>query len=362
MTTSGATPLRLDDGRLQHLRDVADLPDLGGTRYESPRRLARGGMGTIYAVRDTILGRDVAMKVLSVPDPSGDLGARLMAEARHLATLEHPNIVPVHDAGVLPDGRAHYVMTLVRGRRLDEWRAGGPSFPAMLRLFQKVCGAVAFAHAHGVIHRDLKPENIMVGPFGEALVMDWGVAKAVSEAGAYARRVHDAARTPPSPDAVPGSRGTLPGAVIGTPAWMSPEQARGETDRLDARTDVHALGAILHYLIAGRPPFEGDSPRETLRRVIEQGPPRLRQHAPSAPRPIESICMTAMAREPEDRYRTAQQMSDDVERFLDGQPVAVHRETLLERGGRLIARHRTILLLVAAYLIMRVTVLVATGR
>ena len=366
MTSSGITPPHLDDRMVGHLREVADLPDLTGTRYEAPRKVARGGMGTVFAVRDTVLGREAAMKVLSIPDPSGDLGARLLAEARHLARLEHPNIVPVHDAGVLPDGRAYYVMALVRGRRLDEWLAGSPSMPAVLRLFQKVCGAVAFAHAHGVIHRDLKPENIMVGPFGEALVMDWGVAKALAPSAARAARDPaegggaDATLAPGA--APPAHPGTLPGALIGTPAWMSPEQARGEIDRLDARTDVHALGAMLHYLIARRPPFEGTSPQDSLRRVIEAPPPRLRSQAPDAPRPLESICLAAMARDPAARYATAQQMSDDVERFLDGQPVVVHRETLVERAGRLIVRHRTLLLLVAAYLVMRVTVLLATGR
>ncbi len=345
---------------LGHLRDVADLPDLTGTRYENPERIARGGMGTIYTVRDTVLGREVAMKVLSAPDPSGDLAGRLMAEARHLARLEHPNIIPVHDAGTLPDGRVFYVMTLVRGRRLDEWRAEGPSSPAMLRLFQTVCGTVAFAHARGVIHRDLKPDNIMVGPFGEPLVMDWGVAKVLG-ASEVVSAGHSGGTSGPG-ETHPGPTATLPGAVIGTPAWMAPEQARGEVQRLDARADVHALGGILHFLLSGRPPFEGDSPREVLTRVIESPPPSLRQAVPAVPRSLQSICLKAMAKDPAGRYESALEMAGDIERYLDGLPVAAHRETPLEKGARVLRKHRTLALLVAAYLLMRVTVLVVTGR
>ena len=167
----------LDDRRLRHLQEIADLPDLSGTRYRPLRRLGRGGMGSVYLVEDADLGREAALKALTVPDSGSDLTARLVSEARLLARLEHPNIVPVHDLGTLPDGRVFYVMKYVRGERLDEWRGKGPTRPEMLRLFLKICEAVAFAHARGVVHRDLKPENVMVGAFGEALVMDWGVAK-----------------------------------------------------------------------------------------------------------------------------------------------------------------------------------------
>ena len=301
----------LGDRVLRHLREVADLPDLTGTKYRCLRSLGHGGMGSVFLVEDTELGREAALKVVTLPDDTGDLAARLVDEARLLARLEHPNIIPVHDAGRLVDGRAFYVMKYVRGRRLDEWRRPGVSRPAMLRLFQRVCGAVAFAHSHGVIHRDLKPDNIMIGSFGEALVMDWGVARVI------------AAGAPPER-----------GAVIGTPAWMAPEQARGETDKIDARTDVHALGAILRYLLDG----------------------------PGVPRALQAICDKALAADPADRYASALEMSDDVERYLDGLPVTAHKETLLERAGRLFQRHQIAVLLVLAYLLTRVLVIVFTGR
>ena len=170
----------LSDRTLGHLRDVADLPDLNGTRYELIAPLGRGGMGRVYRVRDRELDREVALKVLSGPVARASV-ERLQTEARVLARLEHPGIVPIHDAGVLPDGRAFYVMTLVRGSRLDELVPSLTSLPERLRLLVRVSDAVAFAHAHGIVHRDLSPSNIMIGPFGQVLVMDWGTAKVTGQ-------------------------------------------------------------------------------------------------------------------------------------------------------------------------------------
>jgi serine/threonine protein kinase len=300
--------MSLTDEVIDHLRDVIDLPDLAGTRYELVRRLGRGGMGTVYLVSDTVLEREVALKVLAAPDPSGELAARFRSESLILARLEHPNIVPIHDAGILADGRVYYAMKLVRGARLDEWKASATrTRNDVLRLFQKICEAVAFAHAHGVIHRDLKPQNIMIGPFGEALVMDWGVAKVI---------------------AAPNEHG----AALGTPGYMSPEQARG--DAVDARTDVYALGAILRCLLEGAP----------------------------HPRTLDAICGAAMATAPSERYVTVESLAADIGRFLDGARVMAHRESVLEKTARVVARNRTVVLLVLAYLAMRVLVLFFADR
>ncbi|HET8946368.1 MAG TPA: serine/threonine-protein kinase [Candidatus Polarisedimenticolia bacterium] len=358
----------LDDDRLAHLRAVAALPDLTGTRYRLIRRLGSGGMATVYLVEDTALGREAALKVLSDPDPSGDLAARLVAEARLLAGLEHPNLAPVHDVGTLPDGRVFYVMKYVRGARLDDWIAADRDRPAALRLFVKVCDAVAFAHAHGVVHRDLKPQNIMVGEFGEALVMDWGVAKRLA-AGAGPTAAGDDAPTlridDPAPVAMPvGGRpaATRDGSLVGTPAWMAPEQARGDLAAVDSRTDVYALGAILYALLGRRPPFGSAPAEETIRKVIESEPPALRSIDPSIPRPLQAIAAKAMAKRSGERYRTAADLSADVLRFLDGLAVEAYPESIFERAGRLFARTRTLAALIAAYVLMRLLILWLTGR
>ncbi len=166
----------LSDKALERLRDGGETPDLAGTRYRLLERVARGGMGVVYTAEDGKLQRRVALKVLDVPGTDGDLANRLIREARVLAALEHPGIVPVHDVGTLADGRVFYTMKFVEGNRLDKYIESVASFPDRLRIFLRICDAVAFAHARGVLHRDLKPANIMVGPFGEVLVMDWGLA------------------------------------------------------------------------------------------------------------------------------------------------------------------------------------------
>jgi len=355
---------------LEHLRAVADLPDLTGTRYRLVRLLGRGGMATVYLVEDTALGREAALKVISEPDPSGALAARLVGEARLLAHLEHPNLAPVHDVGTLPDGRVYYVMKYVRGERLDAWVARRPPRAVALRLFVKVCEAVAFAHAHAIVHRDLKPENIMVGAFGEALVLDWGVAKrlAGTPVAACTLAAPGVALSggPVAPGAtpaagIPAGSPTAAGALIGTPAWMAPEQARGEIDRIDARTDVHALGALLHFLLAGTAPFAGTG--EAARaRVIGEAPPRLVDLVPGLPKPLGAIAARAMAKEPAERYATARELGADVEAFLDGLSVSAYRESLVERGARVLGRTRTLVGLILAYVAVRVLILLLAGR
>ncbi len=295
----------LSDQTVDRLRRLIDEPDFSGTKYRIVEEAARGGMGTVYVAEDRELGRQVAMKVLNVPDPTGAAAARMMREARIIAGLEHPGIVPVHDVGTLPDGRVFYTMKLVRGRRLD------PREGNVLRLFEKACEAVAFANAHGVIHRDLKPENIMVGEYGEVLILDWGVA---ALAGA------------PNADEPPGT-------VIGTPSYMAPEQSRGDIDSLDARTDVYALGAILAFLL-------GDSP----------------------PRALAAVCRKAMADDRDARYPSAQALGAEVTRYLDGRPVEAYRESIPERLWRWISNNRVLVLLVLAYLAMRGLVLFFAGR
>ena len=293
----------LADRTLAHLRDVAEWPDLG-ERYEVTLRLGRGGMGVVYAAHDRVLDRDVAIKVLDAPGPDGRLSQRLQEEARILGRLEHPGIVPVHDAGTLVDGRAFYVMKLVRGERLDRRLDADASLGERLELFLRICDAVSFAHAQGIVHRDLKPANVMVGGFGEVLVMDWGVAKVLAAAGAD-------------------------DAVVGTPGFMAPEQASGQAD---ARADVFALGVILNGILPTR-----------------------------APRALHAISEKARADAIDDRYATVTALASEVARFRDGQPVAAYRETVPERVVRVYRRHRLPILLVLAYMAMRVALLLWKG-
>lgn len=269
----------LSDDAVAHLRDVTERPDLTGTRYDLVRELGRGGLGIVYEVRDRELDRAVAMKVID---------GEWLGEARIIAALEHPGIVPIHDAGTLPDGRAYYTMKLVRGTRLDEWSAPGHARTERLRLFARICEPLAFAHANGAVHRDLKPENVMVGEFGAVLVMDWGVS-----------------------------------IVAGTPGYMPPERER------DARSDVYALGAILQFLLRDQ----------------------------DVPRALRAIVNRAMANDPSQRYANAREIGDDVLRFLDGEPVTAYRENAFEVAMRFLNRHRALVAMLLAYLVMRAIIL-----
>jgi serine/threonine protein kinase len=322
----------LSDHKLNYLRTIAADPDFSSTKYTFIKELARGGMGTVYLVEDRELNRLVAIKVLNTPETTDDLRARMIREAQIIARLEHPGIVPVHDVGTLPDGRIFYAMKFVRGSRLDEYAAQGASLRDRLRKFQAACDAVAFAHAHGVIHRDLKPQNIMIGSFGEVLVLDWGVAKILRQA------VSSEADTLllPAPNTRNGD--TLHGTVIGTRHYMSPEQARGEINQLDERADVYSLGAVLYFLLTHQQP--GDA--------------RPRSVNPKVSKPAEAICLKAMAPASSSRYSSAAELSADIGRLLDAEPVSAYRESAIERTSRWVSKNRFLVLLVLAYLLMRI--------
>jgi serine/threonine protein kinase len=362
----------LSDNAVERLRQEADLPDLGRSKYLVIHKVGSGGMGTVYLAQDIDLGRKVAVKVMNVADSSGALASRMTREARIVALLEHPSIVPIHDVGALDDGRVFYAMKLVQGKRLDEFASGASSLSDLLRIFQKVCEAVAFAHARGVIHRDLKPENIMVGPFGEVLVMDWGVAKVFGDGrlnsaagpgddGIEVRAIDDVDLVATLPLAAGNEGDTSGGTVIGTPAYMAPEQAMGKTDLLDQRSDVYALGAILYFLLTARAPFEFAQPADSGDEIRER-PPRPRQINQKIARAIEAVCLKAMAERREDRYASAEQLAGDIVGFLDGQPVSAYRENIFEKAGRWLTKNRFIVLLIVAYLLMRLLVFFSVGR
>jgi serine/threonine protein kinase len=310
----------LSDAALARLREAIDRPD-GGARYTVHELLGRGGMGTVFRATDEVLGREVALKVLSTEQETPGVARRLEREARVLARLEHSGIVAVHDAGVLADGRPFYVMRLVRGRRLDD-QAREDGRGDLLRRFLAVCDAVSFAHARGVIHRDLKPSNVMVGEFGEVMVLDWGVAKindVDDERGDLA-------------ESVPGD--TADGVAVGTPGFMAPEQASGGA-LVDARADVYGLGAVLGDLLA-----------------VQENP---------IPAPLRAIVDRATAERAEDRYPTVDALAADVRAWLDAAPVSAYRESPWERFARFYGRNQAIILLLLAYLVARALILAWRG-
>ncbi len=272
----------LSNRKLDHLRSIIDEDE---ERYRLLEIVGRGGMGTVYAAEDTLLRRRVAIKILNPPFAE--------SESRILANLEHPGIVPVYDTGRLPDGRPFYAMKLIQGARLDQYCTQPHPLGERLRLFEKICEPVAFAHSRDVVHRDLKPSNIMIGSFGEVLVLDWGIP-----------------------------------AVVGTDGFMAPEQDRGTV-----AADVYALGRLLMALVGV-----------------------------DAPKSISAIAAKASAAGPEMRYHDVAALLSDIARYLDGEPVTAYREGPSEWLLRQIGRHKILIGLVAAYLIMRAALIFFTGR
>jgi serine/threonine protein kinase len=336
----------LPEHALAHLREVLRVPDPPGGRYTLHEPVGQGGMGTVYRASDALLGRDVAVKVLRGDVADAEAAGRLEREARILARLEHPGIVPVHDVGLLADGRVFYVMKLVRGERLHEFARTAPRSD-VLRVLLRVCETVGFAHAHGIVHRDLKPSNIMVGAYGEVLVLDWGIARVVGTGRAAAADGSDgvtrAASSEPTPAPAAGSPErspdpvTAPGTVLGTPGFMAPEQAEGRPGLADARTDVYGLGAILRAVAMG----DAD--------------------ARSVPRPLAAIWTRALSPDPAARYPSAADLAADITRFLDAQPVSAYRETFGERAGRVFRKYQTAIILVLTYLAVRLLFLAMRG-
>jgi len=311
--------------------DASELQTIDPAHYARRGEYARGGLGRIVDAHDRRLDRPVALKELLLCDgPS--LEARFVREALITARLQHPGIVPVYEAGRWPGGEPFYAMKMVSGRSLRDLIDEARTLEQRLALVPNVLAvadAVAYAHHEGIIHRDLKPSNVVVGAFGETLVVDWGLAKDLSvaedatELGAYQVVATDL---------------TLTGAVMGTPEYMPPEQARG--DPVDERADVYALGAILYHVMAGQAPFTGASSAVVLERVKTEPPPPLEQIQPRAPADLMAIVGKAMARDPQRRYPTAREMTEDLRRFQTGQLVAAHRYSAAQRLRRFLRRHR----------------------
>jgi tetratricopeptide (TPR) repeat protein len=291
-----------------------------------PLQLGKGGIGSVYLVFDRFVGRDVALKELQGPE-AGEAAdthgtsaqeQRFLREARVTGQLEHPAIVPVYELGRRTSGNLYYTMRRVLGRNLHQAIREAKTLEKRLDLlphFISMCQALAYAHSRAVIHRDVKPQNVMIGQFGETYVLDWGLARVKGKADPRREELKLA----------PDITGDSLGGAIGTPAYMSPEQARGQVDEIDERSDVFGLGAALYELLSGRPPYLGPSPIEVVDRVRAGPPQPLLELEPAAPRELVDVAQRAMSRLREDRYASAEALARDIEAWRAGRRVSAHQ-------------------------------------
>lgn len=341
--------------------DEVSFVDIQAGRYRAKRLHKPGGLGEVYYADDEELNREVALKRLR---PSiawnRDARARFLLEAEMTGRLEHPGVVPIYGLGKDDHGHPYYAMRFIRGKTLDQacdefYVAHGPNndagkraraFQSLLHAFVTVCKTVAYVHSHSVLHRDIKPNNILLGDYGEVLVVDWGLAKVFNEteidssdvASESERQVQ---KERPTCDTVAAPAGqTMLGEVKGTPAYMSPEQACGKGHR--PATDIYSLGATLYKVLTGQIPFAGESMSVVLKKVRngEFVPPRAVN--PLVPPALEAICLKAMQKEPDQRYRTASALADDVELWLADEPVTAWREPWTIQLRCWFRKHRTL--------------------
>ena len=362
-------------------------------RFRILRTHAEGGLGRVLIAHDQELNREVALKEIKKRFADDENSrARFMLEAEITGRLEHPGIVPVYGSGEYPDGRPYYAMRFIRGESLrqaiDRFHASlrcdpvntkaptmagsddkastiaGVKSPAaanakasrraaavsgshaftsvefrkLLGRFVSVCHAVAYAHSRGILHRDLKPSNIMLWKYGETLLVDWGLAKAAGRDD----MIQESGELTLNPNSGSNIDATRHGAAMGTPSYMSPEQAAGDSAKLSPQTDVYGLGATLYHLLTGQPPFKFQAGDEVTQRIVEGSYPRIREVVPGLPRPLAAICARAMALNPLDRYRSPTELADDLEHWLADERVAAHHDSLVERSGRWMRRHRSV--------------------
>jgi len=346
-------------------------------RYEWQEEFARGGLGAVWLVRDSNLEWQVAVKEL-LPTwlRSKSAVERFLTEAQVTGQLEHPGIVPVYDAGTKADGCPFDSMKLLDGSpfsdvisEIHERIAAGPDreveFRRLLSIFVGVCHAIEYAHQRRVLHRDLKPQNVVVGNFGEAIVVDWGLAKVLNDKGTTDEPDENSESASVSPEdaattlltgvvrrSVPDTAGqTLAGTVMGTLAYMPPEQARGELTELDHRADIFSLGAILFQLLTGRPPLKGNNLDELLSAAREGRYPDPRSIKQDISLALNAVCQKAMSAAPTDRYQSARELSEEVDRWLAFEPVLAWPEPWTVRAQRWIRKHKSLVGSVAGALV-----------
>lgn len=330
-----------------------------GLRFLRIREHAKGGLGIVWLAKDRELNRVVAVKEIKEANANNQIDrVRFEVEGEITGGLEHPNIVPVYGMGKYSDGRPYYAMRFIRGVSLrdaiDEYhhqssrkpntdRNGQVELRRLLSRFIDVCHAMAYAHSRFVLHRDLKPDNIMLGKFGETLVVDWGLADAWADrlGNKYPENApgDELDEKPLQPHS--GSIPTIPGHPLGTIGFMSPEQARGEIESLGIATDIYSLGATLYQLLTGSPPIRASNLGEALRRIEASEFPKPSELNPRLSKPLEAICLKAMAKLPGDRYATAHHLAEDIERWMADDPISALPDSTWQSMQRWLRRHRT---------------------
>lgn len=372
--------VRLNEHTARQLTEALWDADLGlapvrdqleGKKYKPLTTIARGGMGVVLQARDLRIRRNVAMKVMKTGAQfSRESVLRFIDEAQLTGQLEHPNIVPVYELGIDEQGETFYTMKFVKGITLDEVLRGLrhgrkemiEKYPlaSLITIFQKICDGVAFAHSKGVIHRDLKPENVMIGSHGEVLVMDWGLAKQTLGAQRTEGRVETVAEQKPR-DVLRGFQ-TMHGVVIGTPPYISPEQARGDLDAIDVRSDVYVLGAILYAILCLRGTVHGDNIDQVLQQILAGAikkplaynrPPKKKRHGTHEdsvalvhcpggriPEGLAAIAMKALKTRPEDRYQSVDELQADLTQYQGGFATKAERASLFRHVLLFAGRHK----------------------
>lgn len=341
-----------------------------GSRFRIVRFLDEGGLGNVWIARDLELHREVALKDIK-PECADDVDVRnrFVTEAEITGKLEHPGIVPVYGLGRSDDGRPYYAMRFIQGttfhdliKRFHKIPISKEREPAqhrtlelhgLLRRFVDICNTIDFAHSRGVVHRDIKPKNVMIGDYGETLVVDWGLAKIIDDGESKKRDQRDSSLRMTKINQTE----TMAGAVVGTPQFMSPEQAEGRTSTLNRESDIYSLGAMLYFLLTNRPPFTGSNLTEVLGRVAIGAFKRPREVAAWIPKPLEAVCLKAMALVGRDRYASAGDLAKEIERWLADEPVDAIPESRWERLSRWSRRNRSWVRAGAAGLLLAMSIL-----
>lgn len=340
--------------RLQTLpEDSLESPPQLCTRFRIVRSHASGGLGEVFVARDDRIGRSVAIKKMQdwVAD-NAEARARFLLEAEVTGSLEHPGVVPLYGLGSYADGRPFYAMRFVQGESLKdalarfhshEGQSQAPSkrnlaFRDLLRRFIDVCNTIAYAHSKGVVHRDLKPANILLGRYGETLVVDWGLAKLIGGPDAVCPS-EDSEPLTLQPNSLDGATPTRAGKIIGTPGYMSPEQAEGRLESIGPASDIYGLGATLFHLLTGHPPVNGPHVSSALRGERDASIPRPKEGQPAIPRVLAAICLKALSPCSADRYASAEALAEDVEHFLADEAVTAFPERPWHIAGRWMKRH-----------------------